>query len=66
MIIAVLLVLFGRSGPLEHRAQVYAWGVLVATIVQFLIPLPLLRGSRDRAGIPARLREPARAADPAR
>src|SRR5436190_15918440 len=45
VIIAVLLV-YGRSGSLEHRAQVYAWGVLVATIVQFLIPLPLLRGSR--------------------
>ncbi len=44
VIIAVLLV-YGRSGSLEHRAQVYAWGVLVATIVQFLIPLPLLRGS---------------------
>ncbi len=27
-----------------HSAQAYAIGVLVATIVQFLIPLPLLRG----------------------
>ncbi len=27
-----------------HSAQAYAIGVLVATVVQFLIPLPLLRG----------------------
>jgi putative peptidoglycan lipid II flippase len=43
-IIAALLV-FGTHGTLEYRAEVYAWGVLFATIVQFLIPLPLLRGS---------------------
>ncbi len=28
----------------DERATIYAIGVLVATIVQFLIPLPLLRG----------------------
>jgi putative peptidoglycan lipid II flippase len=44
VIIASLLV-FGRHGSLEHRAQVYAMGILVATVVQLLIPLPLLRGS---------------------
>ena len=32
----------------ERRVEVYASGVLVATVVQFLIPLPLLRGHRLR------------------
>ena len=40
-------------------------GILVATVVQFLIPLPLLRGPALGAGLPARLRQPARAPDPA-
>ncbi|MDX6520211.1 MAG: putative peptidoglycan lipid flippase [Gaiellales bacterium] len=35
---------FARGGTLEHRATVYAIGILVATVVQLLIPLPLLRG----------------------
>jgi putative peptidoglycan lipid II flippase len=45
LVIIVTLVGFASSGSLEHRATVYAIGVLIATIVQFLIPLPLLRGS---------------------
>src|SRR5439155_13615884 len=44
VIVAAMLV-FARSGSLEHRATVYAIGILLATVVQFLIPLPLLRGS---------------------
>ena len=45
LVIIASLVLFATSGTLEHRAEVYAVGILVATVVQFLIPLPLLRGS---------------------
>src|SRR5262249_21660575 len=49
-VVCTLLIIFfvlalGRDGTLEHRATMYACGILVATIVQFLIPLPLLRGS---------------------
>jgi putative peptidoglycan lipid II flippase len=44
VIIGAMLV-FARGGSLEHRATVYSIGILVATVVQFLIPLPLLRGS---------------------
>ncbi|MDX6532589.1 MAG: putative peptidoglycan lipid flippase [Gaiellales bacterium] len=44
LVIILFLVVFARHGSMEHRAEVYAIGVLVATIVQFLIPLPLLRG----------------------
>jgi putative peptidoglycan lipid II flippase len=44
LVIIAALVIFGRDGSLEHRAHVYAIGILVATVVQFLIPLPLLRG----------------------
>jgi putative peptidoglycan lipid II flippase len=44
LVIIAALLFFGRTGSLEHRAHVYAVGILVATIVQFLIPLPLLRG----------------------
>src|SRR3954454_11639218 len=44
LVIIAALVIFGRDGSLEHRPHVYAIGILVATVVQFLIPLPLLRG----------------------
>jgi putative peptidoglycan lipid II flippase len=45
LVIVASMLVFARSGSLEHRATVYAIGILVATVVQFLIPLPLLRGS---------------------
>jgi putative peptidoglycan lipid II flippase len=45
LVIIAALVGFARHGSLEHRAHAYAVGILVATVVQFLIPLPLLRGS---------------------
>ena len=44
LVIILALVLFARGKPLDEGVEVYAWGVLVATVVQFLIPLPLLRG----------------------
>jgi putative peptidoglycan lipid II flippase len=44
LVIIVALLGFARHGSMEHRAEVYAIGVLVATVIQFLIPLPLLRG----------------------
>jgi putative peptidoglycan lipid II flippase len=44
LVIIAALAIFARDGSMEHKAQVYAMGVLAATIVQFLIPLPLLRG----------------------
>ena len=49
LVIILALVLFARGKPLDEGVEVYAWGVLVATVVQFLIPLPLLRGRRHRA-----------------
>jgi len=44
LVIILALVAFAREGSMEHRAEVYAVGVLAGTIIQFLIPLPLLRG----------------------
>jgi putative peptidoglycan lipid II flippase len=44
LVIIAALFGFARHGSLEHRAHVYAIGILVATIVQLMIPLPLLRG----------------------
>ena len=38
------LVIVGFLLAEPHSVDAYAWGVLVATVVQFLIPLPLLRG----------------------
>jgi putative peptidoglycan lipid II flippase len=43
VIIGALAIASTVSGQ-AHQAEIYAAGVLVATIVQFLIPLPLLRG----------------------
>jgi putative peptidoglycan lipid II flippase len=45
LVIIAALFGFARHGSLPHRAHAYAIGILVATVVQFLIPLPLLRGS---------------------
>jgi putative peptidoglycan lipid II flippase len=42
--IVAVLVLFAHDSSPEHAARVYAVGVLLATIVQFAIPLPLLGG----------------------
>jgi putative peptidoglycan lipid II flippase len=44
LVIIGALLLFASSGDQAHRVEVYAIGVLVATAVQFLIPLALLRG----------------------
>ncbi len=44
LVIIVGLVGFARGKPLDEGVQAYAVAVLLATIVQFLIPLPLLRG----------------------
>jgi putative peptidoglycan lipid II flippase len=44
LVIIAGLVVFARGKPLDEGVQAYAVAVLMATIVQFLIPLPLLRG----------------------
>ena len=44
VVIILALVLFARGKPLDEGVEVYAGAVPVATVVQFLIPLPLLRG----------------------
>jgi putative peptidoglycan lipid II flippase len=51
LVIIATLLAFGSSGSPSHRATVYAAGVLVATVVQFLIPLPLLRGLGSGGGL---------------
>ena len=45
LVIIVVLLVWGRHGSLEYRAHVYAIGILVATVVQLAIPLPLLFGT---------------------
>jgi len=44
LVIIGFLAVAAQMSPAEDQIQMYAIGVLVATIVQFLIPLPLLRG----------------------
>ncbi len=44
------LVIIGFLVTQQGNVYAYAWGVLVATVIQFLIPLPLLRG-RARRGL---------------
>ena len=58
LVIILALVLFARGKPLDEGVEVYAWGVLVATVVQFLIPLPLLRGRGTGPGMAAGVRQP--------
>jgi putative peptidoglycan lipid II flippase len=50
VIIAFLLVAFGVDDP-EQQVEIYAWGWLVGTLVQFLLPLPWLRGRGGRLTI---------------
>src|SRR3954447_1568553 len=44
LVIIAALVIASTVSSQTSQAEIYAVGVLVATIVQFLIPLPLLRG----------------------
>ncbi len=43
----------------NHELYVYAFAILVATIVQFLLPLPWLRGRDDRLRLVIDVRDPA-------
>jgi putative peptidoglycan lipid II flippase len=44
LVIIGALAVASTTAPQDRQAEIYAAGVLVATVVQFLIPLPLLRG----------------------
>ncbi len=58
VIIAFLFVGFGSDDP-DYQVELYAWGWLVATVVQFLLPLPWLRGRGGRLTISWDVRDPA-------
>ena len=58
VIIGFLFVGFGSDDP-EFQVQLYAWGWLVATVVQFLLPLPWLRGRGGRLTISWDVGDPA-------
>ena len=60
-----LVILLGLALGAEHasltstRLYIYAVSILVATIVQFLLPLPWLRGRDDRLHLVIDIRDPA-------
>jgi len=47
LVIILSLVYAATSSPASHQVEIYAAGVLIATVIQFLIPLPLLRARRS-------------------
>jgi putative peptidoglycan lipid II flippase len=58
VIIAFLLVGFSSDDP-DFQVQLYAWGWLAGTLVQFLLPLPWLRGRGGRLTIAWDVGDPA-------
>ena len=60
-----LVILLGLALGAEHaslkstRLYIYAISILVATIIQFLLPLPWLRGRDDRLHLVIDIRDPA-------
>jgi putative peptidoglycan lipid II flippase len=60
-----LVILLGLALGAEHatlkstRLYIYASSILVATIIQFLLPLPWLRGRDDRLHLVIDIRDPA-------
>jgi putative peptidoglycan lipid II flippase len=58
-IIAGLAIGVPRADAIDSKLYVYALSILVATILQFLLPLPWLRGRDDRLHIVIDWRDPA-------
>ena len=48
-----------RRDSINAELYVYAFSILIATVLQFLLPLPWLRGRDDRLQIVIDFRDPA-------
>jgi putative peptidoglycan lipid II flippase len=59
VIILGLVIGVPKAGTESSKLYVYAGAILVATIVQFLLPLPWLRGRDDRLHMVIDVRDPA-------
>ena len=58
-IIVGLLVGVPRADSIDAQLYVYAFSILIATVLQFLLPLPWLRGRDDRLHVVIDWRDPA-------
>jgi putative peptidoglycan lipid II flippase len=58
-IIAGLVLGVPRADTIDGKLYVYAFSILIATILQFLLPLPWLRGRDDRLHVVIDWRDPA-------
>ncbi len=58
-IIVGLVIGVPRANGIDHELYVYALAILVATIVQFLLPLPWLRGRDGRLQVVIDVHDPA-------
>jgi putative peptidoglycan lipid II flippase len=58
-IIVGLLIGVPRADSIDAQLYVYAFSILIATILQFLLPLPWLRGRDDRLHVVIDWRDPA-------
>jgi putative peptidoglycan lipid II flippase len=58
-IIAGLVIGVPRAHSIDAELYVYAFSILIATILQFLLPLPWLRGRDDRLHVVIDWRDPA-------
>jgi putative peptidoglycan lipid II flippase len=58
-IIAGLLIGIPRVHGIDHELYVYAFAILIATVLQFLLPIPWLRGRDDRLHVVIDWRDPA-------
>ncbi len=58
-IIAGLVIGVPQADTIDAKLYVYAFSILIATILQFLLPLPWLRGRDDRLRVVIDWRDPA-------
>jgi putative peptidoglycan lipid II flippase len=58
-IIAGLLIGIPRVHGIDHELYVYAFSILIATVLQFLLPIPWLRGRDGRLHVVIDWRDPA-------
>jgi putative peptidoglycan lipid II flippase len=58
-IIAGLLIGIPHVNGIDHELYVYAFSILVATVIQFLLPIPWLRGRDGRLQVVIDWRDPA-------
>src|SRR4029079_8410022 len=58
-IIVGLVIRVPKADTIDTQLYVYAFSILIATVLQFLLPLPWLRGRDDRLRVVIDIRDPA-------